>query len=90
MKKLYVVMLLIVGITLASCSRQTTPTISRTEAINLMNEGKVTEIGVTHTGWTILTLEDGTFVQNSADVIGFPGDLLSNCLNCENTSRWIE
>lgn len=60
------------------------------EAIQLLNDGKVTEIGVSHSGYTILTLEDGSAVGNKAAVIGDPEELLKKCSNCSDVSTWIE
>lgn len=74
---------------LAACTAPT-PKVTEQEALNLLNQGNVTEIGVSHSGWTILTLRDGRHVRNRAEIIGYPGELLKNCKDCSNVAQWIE
>lgn len=64
--------------------------LKRSEAIELLNAGVVMSIGVSASGWTILTLKDGRYRQNKATVVGYPKELLAACVDCSNVSRWIE
>jgi hypothetical protein len=88
-KKLVRISVISVILGLAACAAST-PTINKEAAIELLDQGKVTEIGVTHSGWTILTLRDGTHVSNKAEEIGYPEELLKICKSCSNVSQWIE
>lgn len=83
-------LLITVMVLFAACSNPPPPTISKSEAIDLLNAGEVTEIGVSHSGWTTLTLLDGNYVGNRAEIIGYPRELLANCLECAHVSQWIE
>lgn len=80
---------LLMSVILSACGSPT-ERISKAVALELLNAGEVTEIGVTHSGWTTMTLNDGSYVQNLADVIGYPAELLEGCSNCENIIQWIE
>ncbi|KNG93200.1 hypothetical protein ATO11_12120 [Pseudaestuariivita atlantica] len=82
--------LVIAVVGLTACSTTQSRHVTRAEALELMNTGKVTEIGVTHSGETILTLRDGSFVSNHVDVIGYPRQLLAECAACEDVTHWIE
>lgn len=64
--------------------------LTKQAAVELLDQDKVKEIGVTHSGWTLLTLTDGTTVANKAEEIGYPEELLKMCKNCSNVTQWIE
>jgi hypothetical protein len=75
---------------LTACDSPPSQGVTEVEALELLNAGKVTEIGVSHSGWTTLTLSDGSYVQNRAEIIGYPAELLSKCASCDNVIQWIE
>jgi len=75
---------------LTACTAPQLPRIDRTQAIELLNSGQVARIAVSHSGWTALTLQDGSTVIGKAKSIGYPKQLLSNCSDCQNVSVWIE
>lgn len=60
--------------------------ITRSEAVELLTSGEVSKIGVSHSGWTYLTLRDGSYRQNRAAKIGSPNQLLDQCSDCSNVS----
>lgn len=84
------VLLISTIVLVSACSDLYTPTVSKSEAIELLSAGEVTEIGVSHSGWTIMTLADGNYVRNRADIIGYPWELLATCMECAQVSQWIE
>lgn len=78
-----------VVLALSACSNPAQK-VTKDEAIALLNEGQVSAIGVSHSGWTILTLVDGKHVHNRAKKIGYPAQLLEACAECSNVGQWIE
>ena len=81
---------LVIGLTVLSACVSPKSNLSKDEAVRLLNEGQVTEMGVTHGGWNILTLKDGTFVGGRAVVIGYPDELLDLCAECSYVVQWME
>lgn len=73
-----------------ACSTGPVANVTREEAIELLNAGRVSAIGVSHSGWTSLSLDDGEIRQNKAEVIGYPDSLLAECADCSNVAQWIE
>jgi hypothetical protein len=88
-RKLVRISLISVILGLGACAAAT-PKLTKQAAIDLLDQGKVAEIGVSHSGWTILTLTDGTYASNKAEEIGYPEELLKICKNCSDVSQWIE
>ena len=64
--------------------------VTKEGAVKLLNSGRVKSIGVTQSGFTSLMLHDGFGCRNRSSVIGFPKELLDQCIDCSNVSTWIE
>jgi PBP1b-binding outer membrane lipoprotein LpoB len=83
----------ILAMFLTACANKpanTAESITRDEAIQLLNEGKVTAMLTTHSGWVILTLTDNTARANKVEIIGSAKQLLEECVDCSDVRVWIE
>ena len=75
---------------LAACVQQPVADVDRAEALELLNSGQAVAIGVSYDGWVILSLEDGSFRTNRAEVLGYPKELLEACGDCSEVRVWLE
>ena len=81
---------LMLALVLAGCSKEPVADVDRVEALELLNSGQVVGIGVSHDGWVVMSLEDGSFRTNKAEVLGYPRELLAECGDCSEVSVWLE
>ena len=81
---------LVLVLVLAGCSKEPVADVDRVEALELLNSGQVVGIGVSHDGWVVMSLEDGSFRTNRAEVLGYPRELLAGCGDCAEVSVWLE